>query len=42
VAALRELAKQGEVPPDLPVQALKKYALDDVTAAAPGETGGDS
>ena len=42
VAALRELAKQGEIPPDLPVQALKKYALDDVTAAAPGETGGDS
>jgi pyruvate dehydrogenase E1 component len=42
VATLRELARRGEVPVDLAVQAVKKYALDDVTAAAPGETGGDS
>ncbi|MGH3657184.1 MAG: transketolase-like TK C-terminal-containing protein, partial [Micromonosporaceae bacterium] len=42
VATLRELARRGEVPADLPLQAAKKYALDDVTAAAPGETGGDS
>ncbi|MGH3664403.1 MAG: pyruvate dehydrogenase (acetyl-transferring), homodimeric type [Micromonosporaceae bacterium] len=42
VAALRELARRGEVSPDLSAQAIKKYALEDVTAAAPGETGGDS
>jgi pyruvate dehydrogenase E1 component len=42
VATLRELARRGEVPIDLAVQAVKKYALDDVTAAAPGESGGDS
>ncbi|HEX2419599.1 MAG TPA: pyruvate dehydrogenase (acetyl-transferring), homodimeric type, partial [Micromonosporaceae bacterium] len=41
VATLRELAHRGEVSLDLAVQAVKKYALDDVTAAAPGETGGD-
>ncbi|MQA24307.1 MAG: pyruvate dehydrogenase (acetyl-transferring), homodimeric type, partial [Micromonosporaceae bacterium] len=42
VATLRELARRGEVPPDLASQAIKKYSLEDVTAAAPGETGGDS
>ncbi|MGH3739028.1 MAG: pyruvate dehydrogenase (acetyl-transferring), homodimeric type [Micromonosporaceae bacterium] len=42
VATLRELARRGEVPPELAVQAAKKYDLADVTAAAPGETGGDS
>ncbi|MGH3716570.1 MAG: pyruvate dehydrogenase (acetyl-transferring), homodimeric type [Micromonosporaceae bacterium] len=42
VATLRELARRGEVPADLAIQAADKYALADVTAAAPGETGGDS
>ena len=42
VATLQQLARRGEVPADVPVQAVKKYALDDVTVAHPGETGGDS
>ncbi len=42
VATLRGLARRGEVPADLAAQAVKKYALEDVSAATPGETGGDS
>jgi pyruvate dehydrogenase E1 component len=40
VATLRELARRGEVSADVPIQAAKKYQLEDVTAAPPGDTGG--
>jgi len=42
VAALRQLALRGEVPPHVPAEAAKKYAIDDVAAAPVGETGGDT
>ncbi len=42
VATLRELARRGEVPASAPSDAFRKYAIDDVTAAPVGETGGDS
>ncbi|HYN95584.1 MAG TPA: pyruvate dehydrogenase (acetyl-transferring), homodimeric type [Pilimelia sp.] len=42
VATLRQLARRGEVPLAVPVEAAKKYAIDDVAAAPVGETGGDS
>ncbi|MFV2021610.1 pyruvate dehydrogenase (acetyl-transferring), homodimeric type [Micromonospora sp. LOL_023] len=42
VATLRQLALRGEVPAEVPAGAAKKYAIDDVSAAPVGETGGDS
>jgi pyruvate dehydrogenase E1 component len=42
VATLRQLARRGEVRASAPAEAAKKYAIDDVTAAPVGETGGDS
>jgi pyruvate dehydrogenase E1 component len=42
VATLRQLARRNEVPASAPVEAAKKYAIDDVNAAPVGETGGDS
>jgi pyruvate dehydrogenase E1 component len=42
VAALRLLARRGGVPTAAPAEAAKKYAIDDVSAAPVGETGGDS
>jgi pyruvate dehydrogenase E1 component len=42
VATLRQLALQGKVPAHVPAEAAKKYAIDDVSAAPVGETGGDS
>ncbi|PWR09401.1 pyruvate dehydrogenase (acetyl-transferring), homodimeric type [Micromonospora sicca] len=42
VATLRQLALRGAVPANVPAEAAKKYALDDITAAPVGETGGDS
>ncbi|MEU5941662.1 pyruvate dehydrogenase (acetyl-transferring), homodimeric type [Micromonospora sp. NPDC047548] len=42
VAALRQLARRGAVPATVPAEAAKKYAIEDVTAAPVGETGGDS
>jgi pyruvate dehydrogenase E1 component len=42
VATLRQLALSGKVPAHVPAEAAKKYAIDDVTAAPVGETGGDS
>jgi len=42
VATLRQLAATGKVPSHVPAEAAKKYAIDDVTAAPVGETGGDS
>ena len=42
VAALRQLALRGAVPANVPAEAAKKYALEDVNAAPVGETGGDS
>ena len=42
VATLRQLAAKGKVPVHVPVEAAKKYAIDDVNAAPVGETGGDS
>jgi pyruvate dehydrogenase E1 component len=42
VATLRQLARRGEVAASAPAEAAKKYAIDDVTAAPVGETGGDS
>jgi pyruvate dehydrogenase E1 component len=42
VATLRQLALTGAVEPRLAAEAAKTYAIDDVTAAPVGETGGDS
>ncbi|GIF77201.1 pyruvate dehydrogenase (acetyl-transferring), homodimeric type [Asanoa siamensis] len=42
VATLRQLAVRGEIAPAIPVEAARKYAIDDVNAAPVGETGGDS
>nr|WP_269458928.1 pyruvate dehydrogenase (acetyl-transferring), homodimeric type [Micromonospora siamensis] len=42
VATLRQLALRKAVPANVPAEAAKKYALDDVNAAPVGETGGDS
>ena len=42
VATLRQLAMRGKVPSHVPGEAAKKYAIDDVSAAPVGETGGDS
>ncbi|MEV6367634.1 pyruvate dehydrogenase (acetyl-transferring), homodimeric type [Micromonospora musae] len=42
VATLRQLAMRGTVPANVPSEAAKKYAIDDVSAAPVGETGGDS
>jgi pyruvate dehydrogenase E1 component len=42
VATLAQLAQAGEVSTDAAAEAAKKYAIDDVTAAPVGETGGDS
>ncbi|MEH0842172.1 pyruvate dehydrogenase (acetyl-transferring), homodimeric type [Micromonospora sp. CPCC 205711] len=42
VAALRQLALRGTVPANVPAEAAKKYAIEDVNAAPVGETGGDS
>jgi pyruvate dehydrogenase E1 component len=42
VATLRQLALRGLVPPHVPAEAAKKYAIDDIAAAPVGETGGDS
>ncbi|MGK5442901.1 pyruvate dehydrogenase (acetyl-transferring), homodimeric type [Micromonospora sp. URMC 105] len=42
VATLRQLALRGAVPATVPAEAAKKYALEDITAAPVGETGGDS
>jgi pyruvate dehydrogenase E1 component len=42
VATLRQLALRGAVPVKVVEDAARKYAIDDVTAAPVGETGGDS
>ncbi|MGN9775437.1 pyruvate dehydrogenase (acetyl-transferring), homodimeric type [Micromonospora sp. H33] len=42
VATLRQLALRGAVGANVPAEAAKKYAIEDVTAAPVGETGGDS
>jgi pyruvate dehydrogenase E1 component len=42
VAVLRQLARRGEVLPTVAADAARKYAIEDVTAAPAGETGGDS
>jgi pyruvate dehydrogenase E1 component len=42
VATLRQLAARGEIPASVPGDAFRKYAVDDVTAAPVGETGGDT
>ncbi|MEN3306685.1 MAG: pyruvate dehydrogenase component [Micromonosporaceae bacterium] len=42
VATLRQLALDGTVPANVPADAAAKYAIEDVTAAPVGETGGDS
>ena len=42
VAALRSLAKRGELPPETAADAARKYAIDDVTAAEAGDAGGES
>ncbi len=42
VATLRQLARRGEVAANVPADAAAKYAIDDVSAAPVGETGGDS
>jgi pyruvate dehydrogenase E1 component len=42
VATLRQLARRGTVPANVPTDAAVKYAIEDVNAAPVGETGGDS
>ncbi|HEX6497867.1 MAG TPA: pyruvate dehydrogenase (acetyl-transferring), homodimeric type [Micromonosporaceae bacterium] len=42
VATLRQLALRKEVPANVPAEAARKYAINDVSAAPVGETGGDS
>ncbi|QGN47480.1 pyruvate dehydrogenase (acetyl-transferring), homodimeric type [Micromonospora sp. WMMC415] len=42
VATLRQLALRGAVPANVPAEAAKKYAIEDISAAPVGETGGDS
>ena len=42
VATLAQLARRGEVPVGAVADASRKYAIEDVTAAPAGETGGDS
>jgi pyruvate dehydrogenase E1 component len=42
VATLGQLAQRGEVPAGAVADAAGKYAIEDVTAAPAGETGGDS
>ena len=42
VAALRQLALRGVVPAAVPAEAAEKYAINDISAAPVGETGGDS
>jgi pyruvate dehydrogenase E1 component len=42
VATLRQLARRGDVAANVAADAARKYAIDDVTAAHAGETGGDS
>jgi pyruvate dehydrogenase E1 component len=42
VAALRQLARRGEVPAPVAAEAAAKYAIGDVTAAPAGETAGSS
>ena len=42
VATLRQLARRGEVAANVPAEAARKYAVDDVLAAPVGETGGES
>ena len=41
VAALRQLALRGELPANTVEDAARKYAIEDVTAAPVGETGGE-
>jgi pyruvate dehydrogenase E1 component len=42
VATLRQLALRGELPAQVAADAARKYAIDDVSAAPVGETGGDT
>jgi pyruvate dehydrogenase E1 component len=42
VTTLRQLAARGEVQAEVPAEAARKYAIEDVAAAPVGETGGDS
>jgi pyruvate dehydrogenase E1 component len=42
VATLRQLALGGELPLNVAEDASRKYAIDDVSAAPVGETGGDT
>ena len=39
VAVLQQLALKGEVPREWPLEAARRYRLDDVTAGASGKTG---
>jgi pyruvate dehydrogenase E1 component len=42
VATLRQLARAGQVPANVPAEAAAKYAIEDVGAAPVGETGGET
>jgi pyruvate dehydrogenase E1 component len=42
VATLRQLARRGEVPAAVAAEAAQKYAIGEVTAASPGNTGGET
>ena len=42
VRALQSLARRGEVPGSVPIDAARRYRLSDVTAGASGNEGGES
>ncbi|MFI2752416.1 pyruvate dehydrogenase (acetyl-transferring), homodimeric type [Cellulomonas sp. P22] len=42
VRVLQQLARDGQVPADVPAKAIERYRLHDVTAGTSGNTGGDS
>jgi pyruvate dehydrogenase E1 component len=42
VATLRALARRGQVPGGVPADAARKYAIGDVTAAPPSNSGGEA
>jgi pyruvate dehydrogenase E1 component len=39
---LQQLARRGDVPPDVPVTAFEKYRIEDVSAGTTGSAGGDA
>jgi pyruvate dehydrogenase E1 component len=42
VRSLQQLARRGDISPEIPIQAAEKYRLNDVTAGTTGTSGGDA